>query len=88
MGKEFFFFISNEITGPFLGSVVKMAFRHTRKGEETTTAALTSLKFPFLQRQESQRAVQRAVAHRSKWVCVVCVCGAVSVCIWLKMTEL
>ena len=45
--------ISNEISGPFLGSVDKVPFSNTRKGEETT-AALTSLKFPFLQQQESQ----------------------------------
>lgn len=46
--------ISNEITGPFLGCLDKVPVSHTGKGEETTTTALTSLKFPFLQRQESQ----------------------------------
>ena len=71
--------ISNEITGPFLGNVDKVPFSRTRKGEETTTAVPTSLKFPFLQRQESQWAVLLWPAEK---MCVcVCVCVCVRACV-------
>lgn len=46
--------ISNEITSPFLGSVVKVPFSHTREGGNTAISVLTSLKFPFLEQQVSQ----------------------------------
>lgn len=49
--------ISNEITGPFLGSVVKVPFSHTREGGNTAISVLTSLKFPFLEQQVSQWAL-------------------------------
>lgn len=70
--------ISNEIAGPFLGSLDKVPFSHTRKGEETTTAALTSLKFPFPQRQESQWAMLSWPAEQKH----VFVFMPASVCSW------
>lgn len=53
-GVGVFASISNRIIGPVQGNVDKVPFSRNRKGEETTTAVLSSLKFPFLQRQESQ----------------------------------
>lgn len=46
--------ISNEITNPFWGSVVKVPFSNAREGGDTAIPALTSLKFPFLEQQVSQ----------------------------------
>lgn len=69
--------ISNEISGPFWGSVDKVPFSHTKKSEETTTTALTSLKFSFLLRQESQWV---ALLWPVKWKCLyMCVWGGLIV---------
>lgn len=68
--------IFNKITGPFLDSLNKVEFSHIRQWRAASITLLTSLKFPFLQQQESQWTVL-------PWpVELMHVCLLASVCGW------